>query len=262
MEITILIVSYKTRLLLGHCLRGIYEHPPKVSFEVIVVDNGSADGTVEMIKEKFPKVRLIALPNNLGYSAGSNKGIEAAEGRFIFFLNADIVTLDNSFDRLYDYMIANQKVGIVGPQLLNPDRSIQYTAYRWYRFFTPFARRSFLKKTNWGRSELKRFLILDWDHNTERSVEWLMSSCFLVRREALVAIRFFDTRFFVYLADTDLCRRIWQAGWSVRYLPRAKFVHYYRRESAESLTLAYIHFIDWMRYLWKWRGQKPPIAKD
>jgi len=261
MQLSIVIVNYKTKGLLRQCLRGIYQHPPHIAFEVIVVDNGSRDGSVAMVTEEFPQVRSLALSSNLGYARGSNTGLALAQGAFLLLLNPDIVVEDDNLDRLYRFAMDHPRAGVVGPQLLNPDRTIQHSAFRWYRVLTPLCRRTMLQRTAWGKRELQRFLMLDWDHGTERSVEWFMSSCVLVRREALADVGTFDERFFVYFADTDFCRRMWLKGWQVYYTPRVQFVHYYRRESAEDWWLTGIHIHDWLQYLWKWRRQSPPIAK-
>ncbi|OGL87404.1 hypothetical protein A3I40_00180 [Candidatus Uhrbacteria bacterium RIFCSPLOWO2_02_FULL_48_12] len=258
MTLSIIIVSYQTKKLLRQCLKGVYCHPPNADFEVMVVDNGSDDGTSAMVREEFPQVRLITLSRNLGYAKGSNAAIREARGKYLLFMNADIAVLADSFGRLINFMEQRPDVGLAGPQLLNPDKTIQNSAFRWYNFLTPFCRRTRLKYTKWGRRELKRFLMLEWDHRSECRVNWLMSSCVIVRRQAIEEVGVFDERYFVYLADTDLCRRLWLKHWLVVYTPAAVFIHLHHRQSAEELQLTVVHFKDWLRYIWKWRGQTPP----
>ncbi|OGL61361.1 hypothetical protein A3H10_03970 [Candidatus Uhrbacteria bacterium RIFCSPLOWO2_12_FULL_46_10] len=258
MTLSIIIVNYRTQRLLRQCLRGIYHYPPSVEFEIIVVDNGSADGSVSMVKDEFPGVHLLALSKNEGYAKGSNIAIKEARGEFLLFMNADIAVLANSFDNLLAFMRKRPEVGMAGPQLLNPDRTIQHSAFRWYSLLTPFCRRTWLKFTGIGKNELTRFLILEWDHKTERRVNWLMSSCIVVRRQAIEDVGNFDERFFVYLSDTDLCRRFWLKNWPVVYTPESIFIHLHHRQSAEEMQLTVVHLRDWIRYLWKWRGQPSP----
>lgn len=260
MTLSIIIVSLETKKLLRQCLNGIYRYPPSSLFEIIVVDNGSTDGTSAMVRHEFRDVRLFTLPKNIGYAKGSNIAINEARGDFLLLMNADIAVLPESFNRLYEFMAVKPKAGMAGPQLLNPDKTIQNSAFRWYNLLTPFCRRTFLKYTNWGRRELKRFLMQDWDHTSERQVNWLMSSCVMVRRQSLKEVGLFDERYFVYLADTDLCRRFWLKNWQVVYAPTVVFIHLHHRQSAEELQLTFVHFKDWLRYIWKWRWQPPPVA--
>ena len=258
MTLSVIIVNHQTRGLLRQCLRGIYRYPPSCDFEVIVVDNASGDGSAELVRHEFPRVRLIELERNLGYATGTNSAIKIANGQFIVFMNADVVILDNSIDSLLGFMRRRSEVGMAGPQLLNPDKTIQPSAFRWYNLLTPFCRRTWLKFTITGKTELNRFLIHDWDRQTERRVEWLMSSCVIVRRSAIDEVGAFDERFFVYLADTDLCRRLWQKNWPVVYAPEAVFIHLHHRQSAEEIQLTIVHLKDWLRYMFKWRGARLP----
>ena len=156
-------------------------------------------------------------------------------------------------------MQERKEVGMAGPQLLNPDKTVQYSAFRWYNYLTPFCRRTWLKHTSIGQKEIRRFLMQDWDHQTERKVEWLMSSLVIIRRSALDEVGFFDERFFVYMSDTDLCRRFWQKHWPVIYTPQSVFIHLHHRQSADDLQLTVVHLKDWLRYIWKWRKQPPPL---
>lgn len=258
MILSIIIVSYQTKKLLRQCLRGVYRYPPSVPFEIMVVDNGSTDGTSTVVRDEFPNIRLYTLAKNLGYAKGSNIAIKEARGEFFLFMNADIAVLDRSFDNLLNFMKQRPEMGMAGPQLLNPDKTIQNSVFRWYNLLTPFCRRTSLKYTKWGRRELKRFLMLEWDHQSERRVNWLMSSCVILRRRAIEEAGVFDERYFVYLADTDLCRRFWLKNWAVIYTPTAAFIHLHHRQSAEELQLTVVHFKDWLRYVWKWHGQPPP----
>lgn len=258
MTLSIIILNYQTKGLLRQCLKGIYNFPPSAPHEIIVVDNGSGDGSAVMVSQEFPEVKLSALSENLGYAKGSNIAIKQAQGEFLLFMNADIAVFQNSIDNLLNFMKRRAEIGMAGPQLLNPDKTIQYTAFRWYNLLTPFCRRTWIKYMNSGQRELNRFLMTSWDRTTERKACWLMSSCIMVRRRALDEVGYFDERFFVYLADTDICRRFWKKNWSVVYTPESMFVHLHHRQSAEELELTIVHFKDWLRYIWKWRGQPLP----
>lgn len=256
MELSIIILNYKTRGLVRQALKGIYAHPPSVSFEVIVVDNGSNDGTGPMVQTEFPQARFIGLPDNIGYPRGTMVGIREASGKYILLLNSDVVILDDGLSQLYRYLEAHSAVGAAGPLLKNPDGSVQESAYGFHRLLTPVYQRTWLGRTRWGKAELARYH--GRDRTGTRPVGWLMSSCLLVRRAALDAIGGFDERFFVYFSDTDLCRRLWLANWPVHYVTDISLIHYHRRQSKDDLRVLAIHIRDWLRYLWKYRRTSPP----
>lgn len=259
--LTILIVNYKTRGLLKQSLKGIAQFPPMRPFEIVVVDNGSADGSVELVREQFPQVHLVASPLNNGYARGTNLGLKEAKGDQVLLLNTDIVVREGVLEKLCAYLDAHPDVGGLGPKLLNPDGSLQPSTFRFYRLFTPLYRRTWLKYTKRGHKEIEHFLMSSQNYDQEFDADWLMSSCLLLRREAIDKVGLFDEQFFVYMAETDYCRRLWDAGYKVRYTPSVEFIHYHRRESAESWPVAKIHFIDWAKYMWKWR-KHPTLEWD
>lgn len=254
MNLSILVLNHNTRDALRQCLGSIERHPPPASFEVLVVDNASADDSAAMVRREFPGVSLIELRDNRGYASGNNVGLRCARGDFVLLMNPDVVVLDGGIESLHRVLAEHPEAGMAGPRLVYPDMAFQHSAFRTHRLSTPLYRRTPLGLTPAGRRELMRFLMLDWDHDVDAQVEWLMSSCVLVRRQALEAVGSFDQRFFLYFADADFCRRLWQAGWSVMYTPRSTFVHHHYRGSTRSLRLAGVHLLDFARYVWKWRG--------
>lgn len=253
-KLSVIVLNYKTRGLLRQFLRGLLAHPPSCSYEIIVIDNGSGDGSVELMQNEFADINLIISEENLGYTRGTNLGVKEARGEYLWFVNTDVVVLEGAhIDTLVSTLDANPMYGAVGPQLRYPDNSLQYSCFRYYTPITPFLRRSFLGRTAWGKKKLEYFLMSDWDHNTEREVDWLMSSNFLVRRTALERIGGWDERFFIYFSDVDFCRSLWSVGYKVVYVPSSIFVHYLRRQSKSDARIAMYHALDFLRYLWKWR---------
>ncbi|MFA7286549.1 MAG: glycosyltransferase family 2 protein [Patescibacteria group bacterium] len=258
MKLSIVIVNYNTAGLLREFLRAIFANPPEIPYEIIVVDNGSRDRSIEVLKEFSGRVQVIDTKRNLGYSRGTNVGIQTAQGEFILLANTDLVWEPAAVLSLVAHVEANPKVGAVGPKLLNPDSSLQYSCYRFHTLLTALYRRTPLGRTQTGKRELARFLMTDWSHDETRAVPWLMSSCLLLRRAAMTAVGNFDERYFVYFADTDYCRRLWLANWEVHYLASASLIHFHRRESADDWRTAIIHSKDLLRYFWKWRRSVPP----
>ena len=259
MELSIIILNYRMRGLVKNCLKAIFESVVNFPFEVIVVDNDSRDEVEQLIQTRFPQVKFIQTGANLGMGGGNNVGIRAAQGKYILILNPDIIVFPDSFQKLYDFIESRPDAGLVSPRLLNPDKTLQHTCYRWHRLITPLCRRTFVGKTSFGRKELERFLYLDWDHATTREVDWIQGSFFLLPKVVLDKVGLFDDRYFMYFEDTDLCRRVWQAGFKVIYCAAAEVIHLHRKQSADGglfalLTnkLTRIHVRSWVRYMKKW----------
>jgi GT2 family glycosyltransferase len=259
MEISIIINNYKTRGLLRQCLKGIEKHPPSVSYEVIVVDNNSQDGSVELVREEFPEVGLIASDENLGHHRGNNLGMKKASGRYILILNTDIAFLDNAIDKMHKFMEEHQEAALVGPKLKNPDGSIQMSCMRFPTPMVPIYRRTFLGKLPKAKRELDNYLMADFDHNRNKEVDWILGACILVRRSVIDQVGLLDEDLFLYFGDIAWCYEFWKAGHKVYYLSSSDVVHYHKRESAQSGIFSrvfWIHIKDWIKYLKKYPYQK------
>lgn len=269
MKLSIVILNYKTRGLLKQCLRGLEQLSFPFDREIIVVDNNSGDGSIEMMEEFFPDVIRIASAKNVGFAAGMNQGLKRAKGDFFLLLNTDIIILDDSIPRMVAYMEEHRDIGMMGPKLSNPDRSPQYSCMRFPKFYTPALRRTFLGKSSWSEKKLREYLMMDWDHNSIRNVDWVLGGAMLIRREAAEKVGPMDDNFFLYLEDTDYCRRFWENGLRVVYFPDTHIVHYHKRESALSPgvkgLMSYItrlHIKSFIKYLWKYRKKQEPIIQE
>ncbi|HLC99888.1 MAG TPA: glycosyltransferase family 2 protein [Patescibacteria group bacterium] len=263
-ELSIIILNYKSRGLVRQCVKGIKKFPPKVSFEIIVVDNHSEDGVGMMLAERYPEVKIVASSLNGGFGSGMNLGIAKSAGKYLLLLNPDIVVFDGSIQRLYEFMEANPSAAIAGPQLLNPDGTVQLSCFRFHSLLTPLYRRTPLGNLPFAKAHLAQFLMKDDFHNRNRAVEWILGACMMIRKSALDAIGLFDERFFLYFEDTDLCRRAWEKGFKVIYVADAQMAHYHKRESAEYSgfggLFSYptrVHITSWIKYLLKY--QKKPV---
>lgn len=268
-DLSIVILNYKSKNMVKECLRGIKSVGINLNYEIIVVDNASGDGIGKMLKENFPDVKFIVSPENVGFAAGNNLGIKAANGRYVLIMNPDIAIFQGSVEALVKYMDTHPDVGLAGPKLLNPDGTVQYSVCRFPGRFTPLYRRTPLGRTEAGKREIARYLMKDWDHGEAREVDWMLGACLIVRRESLEKVGLFDERFFLYFEDTDWCRRFWEAGWKVAYAPESSMVHFHRRESAESSLLAslfkkttQIHILSSIKYFLKYRGKPNPRQID
>ncbi|MFH1822619.1 MAG: glycosyltransferase family 2 protein, partial [Patescibacteria group bacterium] len=227
--------------------------------EIIVVDNNSRDDIKIILANTFPKVKIISSEKNLGMGTGNNLGIREARGEVLLILNPDTIIKNNSIKILFNYLTNNQTVGIVAPKLIYPDSKLQISCFREWKFFTPFLRRTFLGKLT--KKHLNNFLMNDFDHNTIKEVDWIMGSCFLIKKEIMEKVGLFDERFFMYFEDSDLCRRVRNAKSQVIYNPEAIIIHDHARESAAKPwylapfidRLAREHIKSWIRYFIKWK---------
>jgi GT2 family glycosyltransferase len=258
MLLSIIILNYKTKHLVKQCLKNILALNLGIDYEIIVVDNNSGDGIAEMMRENFPAIKFIQTHENRGMGAGNNAGIKNASGEYILILNPDVVVLPGAIEKLLAFARANQKIGCVAPQLLNPNKTYQQSCYRFPTFFVPIFMRTNLAR--FGRKIVDQYLMQDAPLYQSCPINWARGSALIFRKNILDKINGFDERFFMYLEDTDLCRRLWQAGAEIWYLPEAKMIHYYFRESGGEQWLydltkkmAWIHIASWLKYFWKWK---------
>ena len=266
-DINIIIVNYKMKDQIDRCLASLLADfvGDTVSVHIVVVDNASHDGIETLLKEKYPSVQCIAQSENIGFGRAQNVGIASAESKYHFVLNPDTYFYpgEHTLKKLYDFMEANPRVGVVGPKILYPDGSLQYSCYRFPTFWQPI-----FSRTQWGQKgrgkKMHEFLLMkDFDHNRAMPVDWVMGSAMLVRSDAMKQVGLFDDRFWMYYEDSDWCRRMWEAGWAVYYVPSIKIEHVHNRDSAKipgafkaliKNNLARVHVMSWLKYMWKWRG--------
>lgn len=269
MKLSIVVLNYKTKGLLKQCLRGILDAQLPVPYEVIVVDNASGDGSVEMMREAFPDIQLVVSPRNVGFAAGMNLGFQKATGEYLMTLNTDVAIFGHAVMTLIAYLDGHPRVGIVGPRLINPNGTVQWSCCEFPSRWIPLLRRSPIGFFPPAKKKLRKFLMSDWDHRDNRAVDWVLGGCMVIRRQALDNVGGFDERFFLYIEDVDLCRRMWAEGWAVHYVGTAEMVHYHRRESAEHTGLrglfsypTRVHIQSWLYYERKYAGQPLPSHRE
>lgn len=227
MLLSICILTLQARDYLRDCLDSIYAHPSQGDFEIIVVDNGSTDGTREMLEVDFPHVKLIKNSTNLGFSVPMNQAMRAGTGAFLLLLNPDTLVHPNMFAQLLEFMHANPNVGICGPKVLNTDGSLQEPCRRGEP--TPWAVVSYFLGLSrlFPHSKLFGGYLMNYmDADQTHAVAGVSGSCMLVRREVVDQIGYLDERFFAYQEDADYCFRTREAGWLVYYVPTAQITHY------------------------------------
>ncbi|MFA6098457.1 MAG: glycosyltransferase family 2 protein [Patescibacteria group bacterium] len=225
MDVSIIIVSWRVKSQLHACLTSIYSKINNNTFEVFVMDNDSEDGTVEMIKSNFPKVYLIPNSSNLGFAAACNQGIKKSSGEFILVLNPDTQILSQTVEKSVDFMRAQKKCGILGCQLLYPDGSIQPSVRRFPDLFSHITLLLKLHQIFRNLVPYKKYIMSDFDYNNLAPVDQVMGAFFMIKRELLKKIGLFDTHFFIWYEEVDLCLRAKIAGWLTYYYPEAQAIH-------------------------------------
>ncbi len=192
--------------------------------ETIVVDHGSTDGTLELVRERFPGVRVIEQPNK-GYGAGLNAGFRASSPAYYLVINSDAWVVGDAVERLVAFAEGHPRAAVVAPRLLNPDGTLQRSVRGFPTLWRLATEYFFLRKLAPGSRLLNAFYAGGFDHDEARAVEWVMGSCFLVRREACDGVGLFDEDFFLFSEETDWFYRFHRAGWEVWFAPDAEAVH-------------------------------------
>lgn len=227
MDLSIVIVNWNAKDYLNKCVASIYENATNLSFEIIVVDNASSDGSAEMLRSEFPSVILIENKNNPGFGAANNQALKRCASEFVLILNPDTEVLDGAFVTMVSFMKQNEKAGAVGAKLLNANGAAQLTCARNFpTLLTEFFWLTTLVRRFPKNRIVGHYLMSYWDHNDKREVDCLSGACIMARQDVLKKLNYFDEDYFIYGEDADLCYRIKKAGWQIWYLPEAEIIHY------------------------------------
>jgi|YelNatPaOPRAMG01_1025707.scaffolds.fasta_scaffold12626_2 GT2 family glycosyltransferase len=221
--VSIVIVSFNTKDLLKSCLDSIPAGTGDLPYEIIVVDNGSEDGSTDLIKNYFPSVELIESKKNLGFSRANNEGAKCSKGDALLFLNSDTVVQKGAIFILYNTLMSERDIGIVGPKILNsqgkPTRS-------YMQFLTLPMLFAGSEKLSWlFEVEKYRQHFRNYDFSNLREVPWLSGACLMIKRDLFFAVGGFDENYFFYCEDMDLCLQVYRHGYRVMYVPTANIVH-------------------------------------
>ena len=240
-DLSICIVNYNTKLLTIECINSIYKNIQSIDFEIIVVDNGSSDGSAEIIQKKFPEVKLIRNVQNLGFSKANNQAIRASEGEFILLLNSDTYCINDVIKKMLDFIKTKPLAGIVGIRLLRPDMSTQRDTYTLPTLRTVLYHLIDIKKLLpeclirrlndyisffliIGGKEAKNYLKYE-KLSHPMIVENISGACMMVRREVIESVGLLDENIFLYYEDADFCKRVLDGGWELWLLPYTGIIH-------------------------------------
>jgi N-acetylglucosaminyl-diphospho-decaprenol L-rhamnosyltransferase len=262
-DVSVIVIARDVREEVMVCLASVRDHAGGLAVETILVDNGSADGTVEAARAAFPDTRIVALDRNEGLPA-RNHGLRIAQGRHRMFLDSDAHLTQGALRDLVAFMDAHPHVGLVGPRLVHPDGSLQPSARRLPPFSLPFRRRPPLARWLDDGPVVHRHLMLDVPADGTREAEYVIGACQLFSAAAQAAVGEIDPRIRLGPDDIDWCLRIRGAGYRVAYRPEATVVHAYRRTSARRpfSRTALIHFWCFTYLFWKWRRARPRLLAE
>lgn len=234
------IVNRNTREFLRDCLESLRRQDFEGGISVWVVDNGSTDGSQEMILSDFPEVNIVWNQGNVGYARACNQGIGHSVEPYVFILNSDTVLSDDTASRVVECLEEEPQTAVVGPRLLNSDGSIQYSC-RGFPSITDAFVHGFLGLFRADNPRSRRYKKMDWDHDGGGEVDWVSGAFMALRREAVERVGGFDEGYFMYVEDVDLCWRMWQAGWKVLYLPAGEVEHHVGASSRMASTRMLFH---------------------
>jgi GT2 family glycosyltransferase len=249
-DVSIVIVTWNTRAMLEECLLSLCAStlsiegitgpgilpPPGVSAEVWVVDNASSDGTAGMVRERFPWVRLVENPENLGFARGNNLALAESSGRYAVLLNSDTQVEADAITVLIDFLDATPQSGAAGPMLLNSDGTLQTSCTPMLTPGREFWRLSFLDLL------LPRsvYVMANWSPTLPRPVEVIKGACLAVRKQALDEVGVLDDSYFMYTEEVDLCYRLASAGWTLWWVPASRVIHHGEASSRQARAEMYL----------------------
>ena len=251
MDLSVIIVNWNTKKLLEDCLKSIFKFTENVTFEVIVVDNGSKDGSQAVVKKKFPQVKLIPNSNNLGFAKANNQGIKIAKGEYVLLLNSDTYLIENSFKKLVEKTNEFDELGALGPLLLNEDRSIQQSVGFFPHLPQVFWWMTFIDDLPGGTALKPYHVDHDSFYKSKHEVDWVTGAAFLIPKKVIVTVGMLDEKIFMYGEDFEWCFRIKKAGFKVYFSPIAKIVHIGGGSVSKIRTIAFVGEFRGLMYFYK-----------
>ncbi len=255
-SLALAVINYNTAGDLEACLLSIREKLGDVP--TVVIDNGSSDGSPDMVRRDFPWAKLVENPGNPGYASACNAGLRATAEPYVFILNSDVEFLEDGLDELLEYVDSHKGVAVAGPRLLNSDGSRQMSCRRFPSMLEN-AVHGFLGDIWPGNPLTRSYQMKGLEELEPCEVDWVSGAAMLLRRAAIEVVGGFDETYFMYVEDVDLCWRLRQVGFSVCYYPGFQLLHHIGRASGQqSLRMSYQHhrsmFVFFRKRYRGWKG--------
>jgi GT2 family glycosyltransferase len=261
-DLSCIIVNYKNSDPLKDCLASLYQTIQGIEFEVIIVDNSENDLGLQPLKELYSNAQFISNSSNVGFSKANNQAAKIAQGNILLFLNPDTFLPDQSINSMYRYFLSHTETGALGPKVVNPDGSMQYSCRRYPTLWTGlFNRYSILSQLFPENRFTSQYLMRDFDHNEIRQVDWLSGCCLMVSKIAFEISHGFDENYFLFNEDVDLCLTINQVGKEVIYFPEATVIHQISTSNSKTTARVIIQRHLGMMYYFKKHHEKNLLTR-
>jgi GT2 family glycosyltransferase len=232
-NLSVIIVSFNTRDLLRSCIKSVYQTVRNVDFEILVADNGSNDGSPEMIEAEFKYVKLVRNEENVGFAKANNQAMRVANGRYVLLLNSDTILRDEAIEKLVMFMDKHPEAAAVGPKILNYDGTLQNKGNLFPSPYLSLIRALGINLLS-DKVKEKLFPRFHWNADECRQVDWLSGCCMLVSKNILQDIGFMSEDFFLYCEEVEWCYRARRKKYQVWYIPHAEVIHLNRSSSCEN----------------------------
>lgn len=260
-KLSITIVNYNQKYFPKLCVEALQQSKCDFDFEVIVCDNNSSDESLDYLKQAHQKgdITLVEPGANLGYGAGHNFAAKEAKGKYILILNTDITVENDTLQKMVDYLDEHKEVGILGPKLMYHNGEVQKSCRRHFHFFDLFIKRTFLRKIWPFKKRYEKYIMDEFNHQSTQEVDLITGAFMMMRRELFEDIRGFDERYFMFMEDFDLCRKVQLKDLKVVYYPEAVAVHYHKRLSQGKFFELLFNKVSWwhlasaIKYHLKWK---------
>jgi N-acetylglucosaminyl-diphospho-decaprenol L-rhamnosyltransferase len=253
-DLAVVIVNHNAGAYLERCVRSVLAAAAGLELDVVVVDNASTDGSAKVAVDAHPEARLIETGENRGFAAGVNVGIRATDAPFVFVLNPDAEIWEGTLDGFVKVARDHPRAGALGPLVRNSDGTV-YATGRVVPSIRTAIGHAFLGPFFPNNRFSRAYRVADWDRTTEREVDWVSGSAFLVRREALDQVGLLDEGFFLYAEEVDLFTRLREAGWTVLFTPELEVVHEGGVSTGRSRRMHLLHSRSVYRYFAKHHGR-------
>ena len=243
-DISIVIISWRMKTMLRELLASIRMHTSGISYELIIVDNQSEDGTSEMIEKEYQDAVLINNYKNIGVAPARNQAFRIANGRYIITLDAGMLFVDNSLMKLVEFMDKSPEAGLCGAKLIFPDGRVQPSGRRFPNLLAFILRRLQFISIARRSKTLRWHEMAEWDRTDVRRVDYVIGACQCIRREAMDSVGFLNEKIFYGPEDIDYCLRMYKNGWQVYYYPLTSIIHYEQRITKKNLftKMTFLHF--------------------
>jgi len=249
MDLSIIIVNFNSNNLLKNCLQSIFRTIQNISFEIIVVDNASTDGSVGMLLREFPQIRLVENDKNRGFGAANNQGLSMMNGDYALLLNTDTILTENAVSELFSFMQKHPDAAMVCGQLLNADGSKQNSIAPFPSFWTLLFNLSLLELLFPKQFPSKRYA-----HREPLEVESGIGACLLVRKQAIQRVGLFDERYFFFFEETDWAFRMKNAGWRIYHVPSAFIYHFQGQSIGQNIASRIEFYRSRYQFIRKWES--------